>query len=106
MTFRVKGVPRNWDRDRLQLTLAKEDTAAVPNVKSFATDIDGISCTATVTFQNTPHQLKSEHHWEIRLPSSFETRQRVIVLDDSFLGITTLHAPPSEAHEAEYVVYS
>lgn len=103
-TFRVRGVPHDWDRGSLQSFLAEQDDSANPAVRSLANEIHGRSQTATVSFQGTPRQLR------IPLPPhptgpTEPTEPQVLILDDKFLGVTTLYTPPPEDHKVEYVSY-
>jgi hypothetical protein len=106
-TFRVHGVPLEWEKDDLQVFLAKWDTTAVPTVRSLAKEIDGGSGTATVIFQNAPRQPQPGRAWQIPLPASNQsTRPQTLTLDDGFLGITTLHAPPLRNHKVDIIAIS
>ncbi|KAH8694740.1 hypothetical protein BGZ61DRAFT_532780 [Ilyonectria robusta] len=58
-TFRVRGVPLDWDSNKLQHFLEEDDSSSRPVVKSLAVEIGGRSSTATVTFQNVPVRLQT-----------------------------------------------
>jgi hypothetical protein len=104
-TFRVRGVPHDWDRDRLRSSLTEQGSAS-PVVQSLASEIHGRSQTATVSFLNVPSQLwnlPAGRTWDIPLPvpSDQLSGSRGLALDDGFLGITTLYAPPPPDHKVE-----
>ncbi len=101
LTFRVRGVPIDWDIDRLKSFLADQDDSAGPIVPSLALEIHGRSRTATVAFQNVPRPLQTSpigRSWQIPHPEA-----PGLSLDDDFFGITTLFAPPPQDHKVEYV---
>ncbi|KAL6690585.1 hypothetical protein J3F84DRAFT_398280 [Trichoderma pleuroticola] len=110
-TFRVRGVPHDWNRDRLASFLAEHGYAG-PSVQSLATEIHGRSQTATVTFQDVPSQLKERladpaKGIGLYIPSSDQhNRPRSLMLDTAFLGITTLYAPPPEEHKVDLIAIS
>lgn len=104
-TFRVRGVPPHWNIDELQSFLAEHDGPAGPTVKSLAHEIHARSSTGTVIFQNV--SLPTARTWRISLPQPSEpskiqpARDQHLTVDDDFLGITTLYAPPPEDHKVE-----
>ncbi|XXH04158.1 Peptide chain release factor 1, mitochondrial [Hypoxylon texense] len=101
-TFRVRGVPCDWNRDSLQSFLAEQDDAGEPAVKSLAKEIHGRSQTATVSFRGTPRRL------QINLPPhpTRPAEPQILTLDDAFLGVTTLFAPPEEDHNVDLIAIS
>ncbi|KAJ4167387.1 hypothetical protein NW754_011202 [Fusarium falciforme] len=111
-TFRVRGVPLDWDDVRLQSFLAESEGSAGATIKSLAHEIHGHSRTATVTFQNVPSQLEAPRTgqtWSILLPKPSENqsaRNQYLALDDGFLGITTLYTPPLEDHQVDIIAVS
>lgn len=104
-TFRVRGVPIDWDIDRLQIFLA--DHAGSPVVGSLATETHGFYRTATVTFQPmplAPEILPDGKKWSICLPERTSNQiasNNRLSLDDAFHGITTLYTPLSDDHQVE-----
>ncbi|KAM0247492.1 hypothetical protein ACHAQJ_009831 [Trichoderma viride] len=110
-TFRVRGVPHGWDRDRLESFLTEEDFVS-PAVQSLANEVHGRSQTATVTFLNVPTKLqklpaKRPLSIHLPIPSSDQlSRSRGLTLDDGFLGITTLYAPPLQDHKVDLIAIS
>lgn len=108
-TFRVRGVPCGWGRDKLEDFLTRQSNAAGPAVRSLNNEIHGRSQTATVSFSKVPEQLQAfpAERWNVAIPApndQFSGMQR-LTLDDDFLGITTLHAPCPEDHKIEYVFH-
>lgn len=109
-TFLVRGVPLDWDADRLQ-SLADRESLTRFVVKSLAHEIDGRSKTATVTgtFQNSPlppQKFGSDQTRRILLPrlaGKQPTPNQYLTLDTRFLGINTLYSPPPEDHKVESV---
>ena len=97
LTFRVRGVPLDWDKSRLQAFLAP--LGDPPNfgltIGSLATEFHGRSLTATVAFQ-------AGGSWGVPLPDSCRSKPE-IALDHQFLGITTLYTPSEDHHKVEYV---
>jgi hypothetical protein len=102
-TFRVRVVPLEWDGERLQSLLVEQDSNSGPNIRSLADEVDGRSRTATITFAIIPHQLLPQTNWSIPLVMAAGqlNRPQTVTLDDSFLGITTLYAPPPQDHKVE-----
>lgn len=105
-TFRVRGVPHDWNRDRLRSFL-EENGYTSPAVRSLANEIHGRSQTATVTFQGVPSQLQERladpaKGIGLYVPSSDQhSRPRSLILDTAFLGATALYAPPPKDHKVE-----
>ncbi|PCD20339.1 hypothetical protein AU210_016206 [Fusarium oxysporum f. sp. radicis-cucumerinum] len=108
-TFRVSNVPLDWNKDRLQSFLTEQGDITGPAVESLAVDIDGRCSTGTVTFQNILKQHQNDRSWEIPLqrpPGSQSARDRCLVLDDAFLGITPLFDPQPEDHKVDIIAIS
>lgn len=103
-TFRVRGIPLDWDADRLQSVLKEHDDAAVPVVRSLALEIHGRSLSATVNFEHLPSSLQvlaRGDTWDIPLHNKLAARPESLSLDADFYGMTTLFAPPMEHHKVE-----
>ncbi|RKK93754.1 hypothetical protein BFJ68_g15424 [Fusarium oxysporum] len=66
-TFRARGVPLEWDANRLESFLADHEGSVGPVVRSLATEIHGRSQSATVTFQNLSHHLQAVHAGQTRV---------------------------------------
>ncbi|KAK7582824.1 hypothetical protein V3481_012122 [Fusarium oxysporum f. sp. vasinfectum] len=108
-TFRVSNVPLDWNKDHLQSFLTEQGDITGPAVESLAVDIDGRCSTGTVTFQNILKQHQNGRSWEIPLqrpPGSQSARDRCLVLDDAFLGITPLFDPQPEDHKVDIIAIS
>ncbi|KAL7784567.1 hypothetical protein V8C37DRAFT_395679 [Trichoderma ceciliae] len=109
-TFRIRGVPLNWDRAQLQAHLELHETASQPVVKSLAIEIDGQFKTATVNFQISPPPEKTSKPWYMPLPeptkNSLAVSSLPLRLDRDFLSITTLFTPPVEDHKVDIIVVS
>ncbi|CEJ83117.1 hypothetical protein VHEMI03143 [[Torrubiella] hemipterigena] len=104
-TFRVKGIPLDWDADQLQSASNEQDGAALPTVKSLALETHGRSLSATVNFESLPNSMKAlnrERSWNIHLPNN----SAPLSLDDNFYGMTTIFAPPAEHHKVDVVAIS
>lgn len=97
-TFRIRGVPNDWDKDKLWSFLIERDSPAGPEVKSLAKEFHGRSQTATVSFRNT-----CQLPLRISLPaeSGQMERPRNVTLDHDFLGITSLFIPRQQDHKVE-----
>lgn len=108
LTFRVQGVPLDWDIGRLKSLLADQVDSAGPIIPSLALEIHGRSRTATVSFQSVSRALQTPpigRSWLIPLSEAPNPPMspRSLSLDDGFFGITTLFAPPPQDHKVEYV---
>ncbi|XP_044716490.1 tetratricopeptide repeat domain-containing protein [Hirsutella rhossiliensis] len=99
-TFRVRGVPREWDLARLRSFLQERDSHLT--VKSLAREIHGRSSSGTVTCRDTPAVLLIP----LDLTNSSGARLQVLTLDDDFVGMTTLFAPPDKDHRIDVVAIS
>lgn len=101
ITYRVRGVPQQWNSSQLQSFLKSDDS--IPTVKSLAREINGRSSTAIITYENSlPSSCLSTRG--MRLPVSPETqstRPELLTFDAHFHGITTLFTPPEEDHKVE-----
>lgn len=93
-TYRVRGIPADWDREQLRNFL---DTSVGDQAKvySFATEIyKNGKKTATVMFKGDPEH---ENPWNIPIPPTNSS----LVLDDGFVGITTLYCPSEDNHQVK-----
>lgn len=98
LTFRVRGVPNDWDRDKLESFLIERDNPAGPVVKSLTKEFHRRSRTATVSFGNNfllPLRIS--------LPAPYGQfgELQKLTLDHDFLGMTSLFAPPQQDHKVE-----
>ncbi|KAM0321481.1 hypothetical protein ACHAQA_010095 [Verticillium albo-atrum] len=76
---------------------------------SLAREVDGLSLTGTIIFQSVPYPLRTGKSWQIRLSDTSKdpsARRVCLVLDDNFLGLTTLFAPAPEDHKVDVVAIS
>lgn len=96
LTYRIRGVPVDWDSPRLLSYLSEHVNNLSPVVKSLAKEIHGGSGTGTATFVGQPRR-------EIALQESVNqtAQSKYLSFDKDFLGITTLYAPPVDDHELE-----
>lgn len=102
-TWRVTGVPREWDAKQLQEFL-ETTKGATPIIRSLAQEIDTHSNTATITFDDLVLSSQCCQSEQIPLPEHSDAgirRDRYITLDKAFLGITTLYTPPRDNHKIE-----
>jgi hypothetical protein len=105
-TFRVRGIPLGWNVERLQSFLGEQNEAVDPAVQSLAKEVHGRSQTATVSFHTISVTLRASQDGrpvQMSLLGSSKqlARQQLMMVDDSFHGITTLYAPPSQHHKVE-----
>jgi hypothetical protein len=110
-TYRITGIPLEWDSQRLQTWLAEKmglsahDSAV--DVMSLATEVSNRFKTATVTFEqsdNIQNATTLQESIDIRLPQEETSgRPKYITIDKRFLGITTLFSPPPEDHKIDVV---
>lgn len=101
-TYRVRGVPADWDKQRLQSFLNDQETVTEA-IESLARDNNGICQVATVTFVNLPSQRS------IPIPRTLNTkptRKQYLTIDKDFHGLTTLYTPPSEDHKIDIIALS
>ncbi|KAL6835807.1 ankyrin repeat-containing domain protein [Trichoderma sp. SZMC 28015] len=109
--FRVRGVPHDWNRDRLRSFLM-ENGYVNPVIHSLTNEIHGRSQTATATFQSVPNQLQERladpaKGIGLYVPSSDQhSRPRSLMLDTAFLGVTTLYTPLPQDHKIDFVAIS
>lgn len=104
-TFRITGVPLDWDKDRLEKYLAEHGPSGA-EVRSLSREINGLDNTGTAIFQDEDINHPDNNRWEIPLPRSSDERSRYgpdrpLVLDDGFIGLTPLFSPLQEDHKIE-----
>lgn len=103
-TFRISGIPLDWDRDQLRSFLASHENISDTTVKSLAQEANVNCQTATVTFKETPLQFRTGASWHIRLLETANAQlveEQHVAVDRHFHGITTLYAPPASDHKIE-----
>lgn len=104
-TYRVSGVPLDWDRERLQTFLKSRELAEVITIDSIAREANIESQTATVTLTNSymlqwpgksrQFSLSEEHD------NDFLNLNRSVSVENNFIGLTTLYEPPVRDHKIE-----
>ncbi|TFB01142.1 Ankyrin repeat domain-containing protein 50 [Trichoderma ghanense] len=99
-TYRIRGVPNDWDKDRLESFLTERDSSSRPSVRSLAVEFHGRSQTATVLFENTNRLPR-----KIPLPVS-GGEFRSLTLDHGFLSITSLFTPSQQDHKVDIIAIS
>ncbi|KAK5987003.1 Nephrocystin-3-like protein [Cladobotryum mycophilum] len=95
-TFRVCGVPIDWDNKKLQSFLADQRIIDM-EIESLALEANAGSQTATLMFQTMPSQLQHNPNLSISLPKALNAQlagKQYLTFGKDFLGITTLFAPP------------
>ncbi|PTB43606.1 hypothetical protein M441DRAFT_56598 [Trichoderma asperellum CBS 433.97] len=111
-TFRVSGVPVDWDSQELQTFLRdQESIKGVVEIESLASENDGRSQMATVTFENTPSQLQHGRRWPIPIPAVSNTnikpgRKQHLTIDRDFHGITALYTPSPQDYKIDVIALS
>lgn len=105
-TFRVSGVPANWDSRKLQSFLQDQESITDVEIESLASEDDGRSQVATITFANTHSKLQHGRRWAIPIPTVSEAdmkpgRKQHLTIDSDFHGMTTLFAPSPQDHKIE-----
>ncbi|OTA02427.1 hypothetical protein A9Z42_0027950 [Trichoderma parareesei] len=99
-TYRIRGVPNDWDKDRLETFLAERGFISRPSVRSLAIEFHGRSQTATVLFDAT-----SRLPLKIPLPDSGD-ESHSLALDPGFLSITSLFTPCQQDHKVDIIAIS
>lgn len=106
-TFRVSGVPADWDSQELQSFLQDQESIRdVVEIESLAAENEDRSQVATITFENTPSQLQHGRRWPIPIPTVSDTnikpgRKQHLTIDRDFYGITALYTPSPQDHKIE-----
>lgn len=113
--FRVRRIPSDWYRDRLQELLAAADGYDDPIIWSFAEDVSTTGRgtgrpqqVATVSFGRAPilgspsHPGPAPRRALLQGPSSdMQSLDLDLDIDDTFLGLTVLYSPPAAKHKVE-----
>ncbi|QYT04741.1 hypothetical protein H0G86_011644 [Trichoderma simmonsii] len=105
LTFRIRGVPNDWDRGTLHSFLTEEGRIGDPVIKSLAKEFHGRSQTATVDFRSD-YQLPSKFSLPTDSSQHVEPHICTLVLDHDFLGITSLFTPSQQGHEVDIIAIS
>lgn len=94
-TYRIRGVPKQWDEEDLSRCLTEKLKGTSWNIKSLALEVHRHSLTATAT-------PVGECKAELSLPLTIQlNRDQILTVDNDFLGITTLIFPRLENHKLE-----
>ncbi|KEY71346.1 hypothetical protein S7711_10245, partial [Stachybotrys chartarum IBT 7711] len=108
-TFRVRGIPADWDTKRLA-SLITETFDLVPTISSLAQEIQSGVQSATVSFQAAPDVLRMLGLGRSiplpRLSNEKASRRVYLQLDADFHGMTTLFVPPEDDHRVENYIVS
>lgn len=96
-TYRVLGVPLDWDQTRLEEFLADQFNDAALEVGSLAPAFHDEHQTATVDSLDGTTLRPNLTDTSTKSGS----RRLVLQTDDDFLGLTTLYRPAPEDHEVE-----
>ncbi|KAH7013380.1 hypothetical protein EDB80DRAFT_369920 [Ilyonectria destructans] len=108
-SFRIRGVPIRWELKDLKSFLEGHQSSAGPNIASLTREVHGRTKTATVTFPNVLsfQTLHLDETGRLSLPAEDRSpRNPYLVLEDGFLGITTLYSPPPEDHKVDIIAIS
>ncbi|KFA45618.1 hypothetical protein S40293_08631, partial [Stachybotrys chartarum IBT 40293] len=101
-TFRVKGVPLDWDAERLESFLRGTDTTSRLTVHSLLEEPRrSRGQTATLTFHHIPPQFQNLHVGQHI--TKVLRGHRPLTIDVDFHGMTTLYAPPPEDHKINVI---
>ncbi|QYT05472.1 hypothetical protein H0G86_012366 [Trichoderma simmonsii] len=109
-TYRVSGVPLDWDHEKLRTFLMRMELAEVMVMKSLAHEANIESQTATVTLTNSYMQqwpgksrqfsLSEEHD------NDFLDLNRSVSVENDFIGLTTVFEPPVRDHKIDVIALS
>ncbi|UKZ66701.1 uncharacterized protein TrAtP1_007872 [Trichoderma atroviride] len=98
-TFRVTGVPIDWDRQELQSFLENQGSVTGASIESLASEDHGGPQVATATFEDILHQY--DRSWSILMPAVSNNRKQYLTIDEEFHGMTALYTPPLQDHKIE-----
>lgn len=108
MTYRVRQIPINLNRDRLPNWLSETNEAfgqpEMINVHSLSSHLSPWDrppkSTATITFKKTPSILESQKT-ELILSTTHQEDKPSIIIDSDFAGFTALNEPEPDKHMLE-----
>ncbi|EHK27081.1 uncharacterized protein TRIVIDRAFT_34530 [Trichoderma virens Gv29-8] len=108
-TYRVSGVPLDWDHERLRSFLMDQQNLTGAMVQSLAHEANTESQTATVTFENATLQDLPDQGLNIPLPHEYACgllSSQYLSIEKKFLGLTTLYQPLSKDHKIDVIALS
>jgi hypothetical protein len=135
-TWRVRGVPQNFDELLLADTLRNHPDLQSPSrapaiigpqhdtsitVRTLASDVQPAQQVATITFQRLPPRLERLKRGEqLRVDISAVLKNRpigskpkqdssesyIVIIDEHFHGLTVLCSPPSHEHQVDMLAIS
>ncbi|KKP01442.1 hypothetical protein THAR02_06438 [Trichoderma harzianum] len=108
-TYRVSGVPLDWDREKLQTFLICKNLAEEMVIKSLVHEANIESQTATVTLTNSFSQNWPGRSRQFSLSDEYDDNflfDRSISIEKDFLGLTTLYEPPAPYHKIDVIALS
>ena len=119
--YRVQGLPPDIDikqaTDLISALFRQKGDEFMPQIRSFAREIDGRATVATISFQTIPIELSGvgKNEWSYDISNFLRTlqvededngrirRKQILTIDDHFHGLTVLSSPLPPEHEVEYV---
>lgn len=99
-TFRIIGIPIDWDRQQLQSFLENQESITSASIESLALEDHGGPQVATATFEGILRQ--NGRSWSILMPAISSNRKQYLAIDEDFHGMTALYTPPLQDHKIEY----
>lgn len=98
-TFRVTGIPIDWDRQQLQSFLETQGSVVGSSIESLTSEDHGGPQVATATFEDILNQ--HDRSWSILMPAGSNHRKQYLTIDEEFHGMTALYTPPLQDHKIE-----
>jgi hypothetical protein len=101
-TFRIIGIPAEWDHAKLHSFLKNQESITDAAIESLAPENHGGSQVATVTLGNV--SLQHGRSWSIPIPMMSGVkpgRKQYLTVDKDFHGITALYTPSLQDHKLE-----
>ncbi|KAL7900031.1 hypothetical protein HDV63DRAFT_370169 [Trichoderma sp. SZMC 28014] len=103
-TFRITGIPIDWDHSQLQSFLENQETITSASIESLALEDHGGPQVATATFEGLLRQ--NDRSWSILMPASSNNRKQYLAIDEDFHGMTALYTPPLQDHKIDIIALS
>lgn len=104
-TYRVSGVPLDWDLKKLETFLMCRELAESMTIDSIVQEANIESKTATVTLTNSHLQHSPGKSHQFSLSEEYHNDvlnlDRSLSLENDFIGLTTLYEPPARDHKIE-----